>query len=93
MDFNINYVIEESIRLHSPTEVEIELARKRLEICQSCDSSVEKVENGNISMICGECECPLSKLSVFPEYNVCDLHRWRDCDKGYFNIKTDISLI
>lgn len=93
MDFNVNEVIEDGIKNYSPTEKQIELAHKRLKICQLCENGVKKIDNGITTIICNDCGCSLSKISFFQEFNVCGLHKFINTDKGYFNIKENKTLI
>jgi hypothetical protein len=93
MELNINQIIEEGIKLNNPLDWQIELSHKRLSICNVCEFNDEKLINNVLTSICGICECPLNKLSFFPEYSLCEKHKWKDCDNGYFDIKRDKSII
>lgn len=89
MSFNIKKIIEAWIISFNPTTREKELAEKRAEICKNCDSRTLKIG----VPICGECGCPIAKKIFTNEYNPCDLHKWKDIDELYYEIKTKKTLM
>lgn len=56
-----------------PTLKQIELAKKRLEICNECPSMVESVV---FTYKCKECGCPIGKKIFTPNLGTCDLKKW-----------------
>lgn len=68
----------------NPTDKQLELAEKRLKICETCPSKKEIVKKIKISNICTECGCPVVKKSFTNSYNPCPLHKWAEIDKDYF---------
>ena len=76
-----------------PTDKEKELAEKRLEICNSCPSKIEKFKNQEWSFRCGECGCPIKRKIFTMENDACPLNKWLEVEKDYFKSKTQKSII
>lgn len=72
----------------NPSEEVKELATKRLEICNSCDSNVELLKNKKWSRFCNQCGCPIKK-KIFSHKikDACDLNKWEEVDKEFKNKK------
>ena len=60
----------------NPTEEQKILAEKRLEICSTCPSRKEFIQGVALSVLCGECGCPLEAKSHSPVKGACDLGKW-----------------
>jgi hypothetical protein len=58
---------------NNPTPEQSELAKKRLAICEGCDSMVESIV---FSYKCNKCGCPISKKIFTNEMGSCDLGKW-----------------
>jgi hypothetical protein len=57
----------------NPTPQQSELAKKRLSICNTCDSMVDSVV---FDKKCKECGCPIGKKIFTDKMGTCDLHKW-----------------
>lgn len=57
----------------NPTSQQSELAKKRLSICNTCDSMVDSVV---FTKKCNECGCPIGKKIFTDVMGTCDLKKW-----------------
>jgi len=57
----------------NPTSQQSELAKKRLSICNTCDSMVDSVV---FTKKCNECGCPIGKKIFANEMGTCPLQKW-----------------
>lgn len=69
-----------------PTNVQKELAKKRLDICTSCSFRKEVIEKNKWSAYCGDCGCPLNKKVFSNIYNSCTQKKWEKVDSEFLNI-------
>lgn len=67
----------------NPTELQKELAEKRLKICETCEFKKEIVKKNKWSAVCTKCGCPLSKKKFTIVPNSCPLKKWEDVDLKY----------
>jgi hypothetical protein len=56
-----------------PSKEQAELAKKRLAICNTCDSMVDSVV---FTKKCAECGCPIGKKIFTPTMGSCDLNKF-----------------
>jgi hypothetical protein len=93
---NITDIFSSWVTALNPNDVEVELAKKRLAICNSCEFKREVFKNQNWSITCKACGCPI-KVKIFSkEENSCPENKWVDLDKDYphlFKNKKNISLL
>lgn len=64
---------------NNPNTQQSELAKKRLAICNKCDSMVESVV---FSFKCKECGCPISKKIFTDKMGTCDLKKWNKVENN-----------
>ena len=57
----------------NPTSQQSELAKKRLSICNTCNSMVDSVV---FTKKCNECGCPIGKKIFTDVMGTCDLKKW-----------------
>lgn len=67
------------LKTASPTEIQKEIAKERLNVCNGCPSKQKGV--GKL-FVCGECNCPISYGDkpvgkTYTEQNECPLHKWK----------------
>jgi hypothetical protein len=80
---------------NKPTDDFIELAKKRIEICNSCEFKKDIIKNKKWSFYCSECTCPINKKIFSPKHNPCPKSKWGNVDDEYlflYKDKTDKSL-
>lgn len=65
----------------NPTDKQLDLAEKRLTICNGCPSKVKTILS---YYKCNECGCPLSKKIFSAAFNDCPLEKWESVDSLYF---------
>lgn len=89
MGINLKKIAKAWITAANPTETQLELAEKRMDICNSCDKkgSMAKI------VVCTKCGCPLSKKIFTMENDACPLNKWLEVEKDYFKSKTQKSII
>ena len=93
MRFDIKKIATAWAKSWNPTEDELLLAQKRLEVCNACEMS--RMSLLKISS-CGACGCPLSKKVFTADYNDCPVGKWEEVDGKYFDltkIKTKNTII
>jgi hypothetical protein len=67
----------------NPTEIEEELAQKRLDVCLGCDYRKEVLKGIKWSAYCGDCGCPINKKVFSKNYNPCTQKKWKNVDSEY----------
>lgn len=67
----------------NPTEIEEELAQKRINVCLGCDFRKEVLKGVKWSMYCGHCGCPINKKAFSKMFNPCTKGFWYDVDSNY----------
>jgi hypothetical protein len=67
----------------NPTEVQEELAQKRLNICLNCEYRKEVLKGIEWSAYCNDCGCPINKKIFSKNYNPCTQRKWKDVDSEY----------
>ena len=67
----------------TPTEKQVELAKQRYEVCESCENKKNVV--GKFP-VCGLCFCPLNKKTFSPKKNSCQINKWNEVDKKFLDI-------
>ena len=65
---------------YNPNEEQVELAAKRMEICDGCDA-----KETTPFIYCKDCGCPLQKKVFTPYMNRCPRARWNDVEVDYFS--------
>ena len=66
-----------------PTEIQEELAQKRLDICLGCNFRKEVFEGIKWSAYCDDCGCPINKKVFSKLFNPCTQRKWNDVDSEY----------
>ena len=61
--------------MFNPNDIQSELAAKRIEICDSCDSKLTQPY-----IHCVECGCFLTAKVYSPEIDACPLGKWVDVE-------------
>lgn len=67
----------------SPTERQVDLAKERFNVCESCENKRNVI--GKFP-VCGLCFCPLNKKTFSPKKNSCEINKWNSVDKKYDDI-------
>lgn len=80
---DFNEVIQSWIIKFNPTDLEKELSKERLTICQNCVYYTEILKKRKWSTVCGECNCPIAAKIFTPKANSCRIGNWDDIDKKY----------
>jgi hypothetical protein len=76
-------------RSFNPTDSDLELATKRLEICKGndsipqCESYTEVLKKTEWSAVCSSCGCPINKKIFSHKINPCPKDNWVDVDEIY----------
>jgi hypothetical protein len=80
---------------YKPTANQQELANKRLEICDKCESKKIVLKKLKPTTICGECKCALHKKIFTPLKGRCPLGKWDiiEDEKYFLSKKENTSLI
>jgi hypothetical protein len=68
---------------YNPSKEQKILAENRFTICDNCPSKKTISDKIKISIVCGECGCPISKKIFSPEFNACPLKKWENVDKAF----------
>jgi hypothetical protein len=74
----------------------VELAEKRLSICNGCEFKKEIIKGKDWSMLCKACGCPIKKKIFSKQFNACEKGYWTDTDSEHFpnfKEKKDVSII
>ena len=80
----------------NPTNLQEELAKKRLGVCLGCNFRKEVLKGVQWSAYCGDCGCPLNKKVFSKNFNPCTQKKWQNVDAEYMtpiNDKNKNSLI
>ena len=64
----------------NPTEEQRKLAIQRLKICSECSYKTQIIEGIKLSIICGECGCPLEAKIHSPKKGACGIGKWDKID-------------
>jgi lipoate synthase len=80
---DFNEVIQSWIIKFNPTDLEKELSKERLTICQNCVYYTEILKKRKWSTVCGECNCPIAAKIFTSKANSCRIGNWDDIDKKY----------
>lgn len=73
MKSKISEIIQAWWIASNPTKEQSQLAQKRLEICNGCDSMVESVV---FKFKCNKCGCPIGKKIFANQMGTCPLQKW-----------------
>ena len=65
----------------NPSDKQLELTKKRHDICNTCPSKVKAILG---YYKCNECGCPISKKIFSDQFNGCPLKKWESVDTMYF---------
>jgi hypothetical protein len=76
----------------NPTEMQEELAQKRLNVCLGCDFRKELLQGVKWSAYCGDCGCPINKKIFSKNFNTCTQKKWFDVDSVYIEPIPDKDL-
>lgn len=76
MGINLFEIVDAWITSINPTKEQIELARKRTIICNTCPHKIETIQGVKLAVICGKCGCPLAKKVFSKDQNPCPLKKW-----------------
>jgi len=76
---NVEDIFKSWIKTINPTEEQLQLAKERLDICNTCPSKQKGMGKMNI---CNLCNCPISYDEkpigkTYSEKNDCPLHKWK----------------
>jgi hypothetical protein len=66
-----------------PSAKQEELAKKRLDVCITCDYRKEVLKGVTWSAFCDDCGCPLNKKIFSTKYNACTQKKWKNVDSEY----------
>jgi hypothetical protein len=80
----------------NPSEIQEELAQKRLNVCMGCDFRKEVLKGIKWSAYCNDCGCPLNKKVFSKYFNPCTQKKWKEVDSDYItppNKKNNDTLI
>lgn len=64
----------------NPTKEQRELAIERLKICSSCSYRKEIINGVDLTIVCGECGCPLVAKIHSPRKGACGIGKWDKID-------------
>lgn len=81
--FDYKEIFEAWVVSFNPTDIEKELATKRLSVCMGCEQRREVLKGVNWSAYCNACGCPLNKKIFAKMYNTCPQKKWKDVDSNY----------
>lgn len=81
---DLNLILEAWIISSNPTKEQLELAEKRLKICDNCEFRKEIFKRLKIFNICSKCGCPITKKVFTNVYNPCPMRKWDEIDSLYF---------
>jgi len=70
----------------NPNSKQLELASKRLEVCNSCE---HKGKNTFFKNVCGVCGCSLKAKVYSPVKGACPIKKWDEIDNNFIK-HTDI---
>ena len=91
---NIKQIIDAWRVAYNPTDIQKELAERRLQICDGCEHKTNITKSIKITHICAECGCPINKKVFTQEYDPCPLRKWTVVDTPYFTKrKSDKTLL
>lgn len=80
----------------NPTEIEVNLAQERINICSGCEFKKLFFSKKEWSSICGKCGCPINTKIFSKEFNSCPEKKWEEVDSMFieiFNHKKNKTLI
>ena len=80
MGFNLKTIAQSWFDSYFGTELQKELAKERLKICETCPSRKELLKDQEWSVVCGECGCPLNKKIFSKKIKECPLNKWIEVD-------------
>jgi hypothetical protein len=66
-----------------PTQIQEELAQKRLNVCLGCNFRKEVLKGIEWSAYCDDCGCPINKKVFSKLFNPCTQRKWKDVDSEY----------
>jgi hypothetical protein len=81
--FNPIEIINSWITSFNPNDVELNLAKKRIDICSNCEFRKEVIHNKEWSHYCGPCGCPINKKIFTDQYGTCPLGKWNFIEQDY----------
>lgn len=64
--------------MFNPNDIQSQLAIKRMEICDTCDS-----KKTSPIIHCGECGCPLKSKVYSPKAGACPKGKWNSVDVDF----------
>jgi hypothetical protein len=67
----------------NPSEIQEELAQKRLNVCLGCDFRKEVLKGIKWSAYCIDCGCPINKKVFSKHFNPCTQKKWKEVDSEY----------
>jgi hypothetical protein len=67
----------------NPTEIQEELAQKRLNVCLTCEYKKEVLKGVKWSSYCNHCGCVINKKVFSKNFNPCTKKKWFDIDSQY----------
>jgi hypothetical protein len=82
---NINYkeIFDAWKTSLKPSEIQEELAQKRLDVCLGCDYRKEVLKGIKWSAYCSDCGCPINKKVFSKNFNPCTKGYWGEVDSDY----------
>jgi hypothetical protein len=93
---NIKDIMNSWVTKFNPTDVELDLAEKRFEICLLCEHKRLLFNNKDWSSVCVKCGCPIKTKIFSKEYNSCPEKKWEGIDSNFteiFNHKKNKTII
>jgi len=82
MGFDLKTISQAWFDSYFGTDSQKELAKERLNICESCPSKKELFKNQAWSVVCGECGCPINKKIFSKKIKECPLNKWKEVDSN-----------
>jgi transcription initiation factor TFIIIB Brf1 subunit/transcription initiation factor TFIIB len=93
---NIKDIMNSWVTKFNPSDIELDLAQKRIEICSLCEHKRLFIKNKEWSSVCGKCGCPINTKIFSKEYNSCPEKKWGEIDFKFnelFNYKKNKTII
>lgn len=80
---DIKDIFDSWTKMVSPTDIELQRAKDRFQVCLGCEFKKELIKNKVWSMFCDECGCPLEAKVYSSTINPCPKNKWEEVDKKY----------
>jgi hypothetical protein len=83
---NFKDIFNSWVKIFNPSEMELNRAKERFEVCLGCEFKKEVLEKKDWILYCGECGCVLRAKVYSSVINPCPKNKWEDVDKKYKSI-------